>query len=171
MGITETDLANQNSNQFRSSTSVSDASSPTELPTDDQVKFWDTSPDLNYIVTGSDDGTVKIWSQNGDGYAEKTTIAGHHAAVMSVVYSADGRYLAVGSVDGTIIIYSSDGLPIQSDWRSSVTIATGSGEEEVLDFGVDMDALDGLDEFDLGQVAPPPVQNAAVVELKSYFDL
>ena len=169
--ITETDLANQNSNQFRSSTSVSDASSPTELPTDDQVKFWDTSPDLNYIVTGSDDGTVKIWSQNGEGYAEKTTIADHQAAVMSVVYSADGRYLAVGSEDGTIIIYSSDGLPIQSDWRSSVTVATASGEEEVLDFGVDMDALDGLDEFDLGQVAPPPVQNTAGVELKSYFDL
>ena len=169
--ITETDLANQNSNQFRSSTSVSETSLPTELPTDDQVTFWDTSPDLNYIVTGSDDGTVKIWSQSGDGYAEKTTIADHHAAVMSVVYSADGRYLAVGSEDGTIIIYSSDGLPIQPDWRSSVTVTTTSGEEEVLNFGVDMDALDGLDEFDLSQVAPPPAQGAAGVELESFFDL
>src|SRR5207253_411209 len=56
------------------------------------------SPDGNRIVSGSQDGTVKVWdAQTGQ---ETLTLKGHTGGVTSVAVSADGRRIASGSGGG-----------------------------------------------------------------------
>jgi len=61
------------------------------------------SPDGRQILTGSDDGTAKIWdAQTGQ---EIGTISGHTASVNSVLFSTDGRTLLTASDDGTVRLW------------------------------------------------------------------
>jgi WD40 repeat protein len=59
--------------------------------------------DGHYIVTGSDDYTIRVW--DGDRGEKLMTLSGHRAAVMSAIFSPDGKYIVSGSGDHTIIVW------------------------------------------------------------------
>jgi WD40 repeat protein len=61
------------------------------------------SPDGKWLVTGSDDGAIRIW----DSAAGKLVrvLLGHSGAVRSVCWSPDGRYLASGGSGKTIQLW------------------------------------------------------------------
>jgi WD40 repeat protein len=57
------------------------------------------SADGNYLVTGSEDKTAKLWQVGED--RELRTFSGHSEQVTSVALSIDGKYLVTGSQDRT----------------------------------------------------------------------
>ena len=64
------------------------------------------SPDGRYIVSASDDATLRLWQTNG---RPVTTLAGHQGAILDFDISADGQYLVSGSDDKTIRLWQLDG--------------------------------------------------------------
>ena len=69
------------------------------------------SPDGQTLVSGSNDGTINLWSKDGECVK---TLEGHRNWVRSVAWSPDGQTLASGSNDGTIKLWSKDGEPINT---------------------------------------------------------
>jgi WD40 repeat protein len=67
------------------------------------------SPNGVYVVTGSSDNTVKIWSAETG--AVVRTCKGHTRSVNSVAFSPDGMYVASGSFDNTVRIWSIEPKP------------------------------------------------------------
>jgi WD40 repeat protein/DNA-binding SARP family transcriptional activator len=65
------------------------------------------SPDSRHLVTGSDDGTARIW--NAATGAPERVLRGHDGIVRGVAYSADGRRIATAGGDGTARVWP-DGL-------------------------------------------------------------
>ena len=61
------------------------------------------SPDGEYLLTGSDDGTAKLW-EVGSG-KEVRSFLGHSSGVYSVAFSPDGQYLLTGSNDQSFLLY------------------------------------------------------------------
>lgn len=64
------------------------------------------SADGKRIVSGGQDGTVKVWDA-ATGRAEQT-LMGHSRAVFGVAISADGRHIVSGSHDHTIKVWNAD---------------------------------------------------------------
>jgi len=69
----------------------------------DWVHEADFSPDGQFLISGSKDGTVKVW-QVRDGSLIRTLL-GHQKAVVTVALSPDGRLLAAGFVRGEIRLW------------------------------------------------------------------
>ena len=65
-----------------------------------QVAF---SPEGDILVSGSEDGTIKIW--DGKTGRQIGNLEGHLKYVNSVTFSRDGKSLASGSSDNTIKIW------------------------------------------------------------------
>jgi WD40 repeat protein len=61
------------------------------------------SPDGSRIVSGSYDGTVKVWDANNG--QEIKTFSGQGGTILSVAYSPDGRRIGSGSTNSTIRIW------------------------------------------------------------------
>ena len=57
------------------------------------------SPDGLYVITGSQDNTVRLWAANRG--EEVRIFRGHTGRVDSVSMSSDGRHVLSGSIDGT----------------------------------------------------------------------
>jgi len=71
------------------------------------------SPDGQFLASGSEDNTVKIWRVS-DG-KETRTLTGHILGVNSVAFSPDGQFLASGSTDKTVKIWRvSDGSLVRT---------------------------------------------------------
>ena len=64
----------------------------------DNVNCVAFSPDGKYIVSGSDDGTVRLWNIE-TGVVACKPFEGHKYWVHSVAFSPDGKHIASGSMD------------------------------------------------------------------------
>ena len=67
------------------------------------------SPDMKTILTGSADGTARLWGVNGNAIRE---FKGHTAEIMSVAFSSDGKTILTGSADNTARIWDLNGNTI-----------------------------------------------------------
>jgi hypothetical protein len=61
------------------------------------------SHDSTQVVSGSDDGTVKIWDASSGACLK--TLKGHRGSVSSVAFSHDGTQVVSGSDDWTVKIW------------------------------------------------------------------
>jgi WD40 repeat protein len=69
----------------------------------DSVNSVVFSPDGRQILSGSSDGTVKLWD-TATGH-EIRTFSGHSDVVYSVAFNPDGRQILSGSSDGTVKLW------------------------------------------------------------------
>ena len=63
-------------------------------------------PSGEMISSASDDGSVRIWTRDGE---HKATLNGHTDEVFSVAFSPDGKTLASAGKDRTVRIWTNDG--------------------------------------------------------------
>ena len=66
------------------------------------VSCIDLSPNKHFLVTGSNDGSVKIWKARG---RYITTLKGHELGVIFVKYSPDSKQIFTSSIDKTIRVW------------------------------------------------------------------
>jgi len=64
------------------------------------------SPDDRYVLTGDDDGAVKVW--DAETGILRASYYGHEDSVMSVAWSHNGKLIASGSWDNTVKIWNAD---------------------------------------------------------------
>ncbi|MCF2145299.1 AAA-like domain-containing protein [Desmonostoc muscorum LEGE 12446] len=69
------------------------------------------SPDGKIIASGGDDGTIKLWHNNGTAIA---TISSHTNKVKSISFSPNSKIIASASQDGTIQLWNRDGSFIKT---------------------------------------------------------
>jgi hypothetical protein len=62
------------------------------------------SPDGQFVLTGSDDGTARLWDSK---YNQVRTYQ-HGADVLTVTFTPDGKALATGGIDGLIRLWRTD---------------------------------------------------------------
>jgi WD40 repeat protein len=74
----------------------------------DFVRSVQFSPDGRFLVSGSDDRTVRLWQVAGPA-RPVAVFPGHRGAVNSVAFSPDGRLIASGSDDNTIRLWNATG--------------------------------------------------------------
>lgn len=60
------------------------------------------SPDGRYVLSGSEDKTLKLWNDSGVFQRE---FVGHEGGVRSVAFNANGRFVLSGSSDGTMRLW------------------------------------------------------------------
>ena len=75
------------------------------------------SPDGNYLVTASDNGTAKIWELVAGQLQHKATLE-HHIWVSDVSFSPDGSHLVTASGDDTAKIWEL----VAGQWQHKATI-------------------------------------------------
>ncbi|MHC5937314.1 WD40 repeat domain-containing protein [Nostoc sp.] len=77
---------------------------------EDDVSSVAISADGQTIVSGSIDGTVRLWNHQGLTLAEP--LRGHQGNVSSVAISADGQTIVSGSIDSTVRLWNHQGLTL-----------------------------------------------------------
>ncbi|MEH2056551.1 MAG: AAA-like domain-containing protein [Nostoc sp.] len=83
------------------------------------------SPDGKIIASGGNDGSVKLWNQNGTAIA---TLIGHKNKLKSISFSEDSKIIASASQDGTIKLWQRNGTLIKTlsghqNWVISATFS------------------------------------------------
>ena len=107
----------------------------------DRVSSVSFSPDGTTLVSGSDDGRIKLWDvAAGQGIA---TLSGHRSSVSSVSFSPDGTTLASGAGDRTVKLWNvaarehiatlwhRDGVHSVSFSPDGTMLASGAGDSTV----------------------------------------
>ena len=67
------------------------------------IKSVAYSPDGQFIVSGSNDNTVRVWNADS-GQPVGQPLEGHTNEINSVAYSPDGQFIVSGSDDNTVRI-------------------------------------------------------------------
>ncbi|XP_017152608.1 transcription initiation factor TFIID subunit 5-like [Drosophila miranda] len=62
-------------------------------------------PKITYLVTGSTDGTVRMWNM-AKGTTAVRTFLGHKTTITAVAFSICGSYLVAGATDGLLIVWN-----------------------------------------------------------------
>ncbi|KIM34762.1 hypothetical protein M413DRAFT_33045 [Hebeloma cylindrosporum] len=73
------------------------------IQTDSEVKAIAYSSDGNYIVSGSDDNSVRVWDALTG--VELKQLNGHTSQVTSVAFSSDGSHIVSGSWDKSVRVW------------------------------------------------------------------
>ena len=73
------------------------------------------SPDGTRIVSGGEDGTVRLWTLDGKPAAKP--FKGHEGGVWSVAFSPDGTRIVSGGEDGTVRLWTLDGKPAAEPFK------------------------------------------------------
>jgi hypothetical protein len=114
----------------------------------DHVEAVAFSPDGRYVLTGSDDNTLKLWDVATG--KELRSFSGHTYYVTSVAFSPDGRFGSSGSQDnevklwdlatgrelqsfgeaGSPVAFSPDGRFVLSPRRRFLAEPLGSGRQQ-----------------------------------------
>jgi len=68
------------------------------------------STDGQTILSGSEDGTVRLWNRNGQPLGKP--FKGHQGSVNSVAISTDGQTIISGGLDGTVRFWNRNGQPL-----------------------------------------------------------
>ena len=81
------------------------------------IRSLDFSPDGKFVISASDDGTVKQWQQNGTFLEDIATQAqqnlpSHQRGFTSTHFSQDGQSIIMARKDGTLQLWQSDKPPI-----------------------------------------------------------
>ncbi|KIM28349.1 hypothetical protein M408DRAFT_140228, partial [Serendipita vermifera MAFF 305830] len=83
---------------------------------EDSISCVALSPNGRYVVSGSEDKTIRIWDAE-TGVAVGEPLRGHKGFVSSVTYSIDGHHIVSGSNDATIRIWDAEtGAPVGEPW-------------------------------------------------------
>jgi WD40 repeat protein len=70
----------------------------------DSVYAVAVTPDGKYVISGSDDSTLKVW--NWQAGQEVRTLAGHSDCVLAVAITPDGKYVISASMDKIIKVWN-----------------------------------------------------------------
>src|SRR5262249_27067108 len=111
------------------------------------------SPDGKWVLTGSGDGTARLWDLSST-IPVSILLEGHRESVMSVAFSPDGRRVVTGSYDNTARVWETppveELIPLA---RAALTRCLTIAQREAL--GLPVPASAGAQE-DREHIDPPP---------------
>lgn len=101
----------------------------TKIPLENQFLRIGFSPDGERFATAQPDGTVQIWTR--DGQAVIPPFQAHQSRISTLSFSWDGETLATAGEDGTVRLWNQLGQPLQPQLNHS------RGEIKSLSFSLD----------------------------------
>jgi WD40 repeat protein len=89
---------------------------PSVAPADPQTTP-SFSPDGNYLLWGTPDGTVRRWAVKDAATQAPLVFSGHTKAITSVATSPDNKLLAASAIDGKVIVWDTATRKVRQEWQ------------------------------------------------------